>query len=228
LKMDTKSEVGLLSDVHIGLLTPKQCTFSNLVKGSYMYFHYNCDGTDDRGWGCGYRTAQTLCSWVYNQELQQGRNPSPVPSIRDIQETLVAMGDKPPHFVDTKYWIGSYEAFLTLDQLYQVACKIIHVQSGKNIVEQVDPLSRHFESIGSPLMMGGDTDASSKGILGICGNDSNTYLLVLDPHLSKPPCDAASVQMQGFCRWVSVNDFMDSSFYNFCLPLYGQSAQIKD
>ena len=23
------------------------------VKGSYKYYHYNCDGFDDVGWGCG-------------------------------------------------------------------------------------------------------------------------------------------------------------------------------
>ena len=26
-----------------------------LVSGEYDYYHYLCDGTDDRGWGCGYR-----------------------------------------------------------------------------------------------------------------------------------------------------------------------------
>jgi hypothetical protein len=31
-----------------------------LVRGSLLYYHYNCDGTTDAGWGCGYRTAQTI------------------------------------------------------------------------------------------------------------------------------------------------------------------------
>ena len=35
-----------------------------LVKGSYEYWHYGCDGFDDRGFGCGYRTLQSICSWM--------------------------------------------------------------------------------------------------------------------------------------------------------------------
>ena len=34
------------------------------VSGHYEYWHYGCDGFDDRGWGCGYRTLQTICSWI--------------------------------------------------------------------------------------------------------------------------------------------------------------------
>ena len=30
----------------------------------YEYWHYLCDGFDDRGWGCGYRTLQTIASWI--------------------------------------------------------------------------------------------------------------------------------------------------------------------
>ncbi|CAF0957870.1 unnamed protein product [Adineta ricciae] len=37
------------------------------VRGSLTFYHYKCDGHDDRGWGCGYRTLQTLCSWKINQ-----------------------------------------------------------------------------------------------------------------------------------------------------------------
>ena len=56
-----------------------------LVKGGYEYCHYLYDGTDDRGWGCGYRTLQTIISWI-----QHNINSTvTVPSIRKIQETLV-------------------------------------------------------------------------------------------------------------------------------------------
>ena len=34
------------------------------VIGPYEYWHYLCDGFDDRGWGCGYRTLQTIVSWI--------------------------------------------------------------------------------------------------------------------------------------------------------------------
>lgn len=54
-------------DVHAALDDPCPRLAVNpkvLVQGSYEYWHYGCDGLDDRGWGCGYRTLQTLCSWI--------------------------------------------------------------------------------------------------------------------------------------------------------------------
>ena len=33
----------------------------------YEYWHYLCDGFDDRGWGCGYRTLQTIASWIIDR-----------------------------------------------------------------------------------------------------------------------------------------------------------------
>ena len=33
----------------------------------YEYWHYLCDSFDDRGWGCGYRTLQTIASWIINR-----------------------------------------------------------------------------------------------------------------------------------------------------------------
>ncbi len=42
-------------------------------------------------------------------------------------------------------------------------------------------LEEHFEKFGSPVMMGGDHDASSKGILGTCASTDkkDCFLLVL-------------------------------------------------
>ena len=34
---------------------------------TYDYWHYVCDHFDDRGWGCGYRTLQTIASWIINR-----------------------------------------------------------------------------------------------------------------------------------------------------------------
>lgn len=39
-------------------------TSKTVVSGTYEYWHYGCDGLDDRGWGCGYRTLQTIASWI--------------------------------------------------------------------------------------------------------------------------------------------------------------------
>nr|CAD7263145.1 unnamed protein product [Timema shepardi] len=35
----------------------------SLVKGLYSYHHYMQDGMDDDGWGCAYRSLQTIVSW---------------------------------------------------------------------------------------------------------------------------------------------------------------------
>ena len=59
---------------------------------------------------------------------------------------------------------------LILDCLYDVPCKIIHATSSSSqgnvqhgLGSHVNSLQAHFRDIGSPVMMGGDVDASSKG-----------------------------------------------------------------
>ena len=73
---------------------------------------------------------------------------------------------------------------LILDCLYDVPCKIIHATSNSKkgnvqhgLGSHVKSLQAHFRDIGSPVMMGGDVDASSKGeILG--------YILHLVSHFN--------------------------------------------
>lgn len=33
------------------------------VQGYYAYHHYMQENFDDNGWGCAYRSLQTICSW---------------------------------------------------------------------------------------------------------------------------------------------------------------------
>ena len=57
----------LLKNVHFNLPLPfdkSKLSKIETVKGAYEYWHYGCDGFDDRGFGCGYRTLQTLLSWL--------------------------------------------------------------------------------------------------------------------------------------------------------------------
>jgi len=88
------------------------------VRGILSFYHYKCDGQDDRGWGCGYRTLQTLCSWIIN--IKEEYSTSTVPSIIKIQEILVDLEDKPPSFIKSNQWIGTCEATMVLSQLYDV------------------------------------------------------------------------------------------------------------
>ena len=63
------------------------------VKGAYGYHHYVCDGLDDRGWGCGYRTLQTIASWIANRSNNDGVDDRRVPTIPDIQKTILKLDD---------------------------------------------------------------------------------------------------------------------------------------
>jgi len=116
-------KMALLSNIHYGLEPPPLATELNLVKGNYVYYHYKCDGFNDvvflffahyiqpsyncrlsQGWGCGYRTLQTMCSWLIGQ-----KQPGKVPSIPQIQEILVQSEDKNSKFKGSTDYIGSFE-----------------------------------------------------------------------------------------------------------------------
>ena len=76
----------VLADVHLGVNIPPHCTQCCLVRGRYEYHHYGVDGFTDHGWGCGYRTLQTLASWVIINKHKH-RNCT-VPCIRKIQVSM--------------------------------------------------------------------------------------------------------------------------------------------
>lgn len=205
----------LLKNVHESLAAPESGkTF--LIQGDYDYWHYGCDGFNDRGWGCGYRTLQTICSWIINNE-NLAKN---VPNLTKIQETLVEVEDKDKSFIGSREWIGSLEVSIVLNQLYEVLSKIIHISSGKMLIDQVDNIKRHFEEFGSPIMMGGDRDCSSKCIVGLhIGNgNKSVYLLIVDPHFVGKAKSAEHLAKDRWVKWQNLNDFVDSSFYNLCLP----------
>ena len=52
--------------------------------------------------------------------LQSKKEDLPVPSLQEIQQTLVDIGDKPASFVSSREWIGSVEACLCVDQIFGV------------------------------------------------------------------------------------------------------------
>lgn len=209
----------LVKNAHDGLPQPSpDCVRCSVISGECLYYHYGCDGKDDRGWGCGYRTIQTMSSWLC---LNQPPSVScrPPPSLSEIQQTLVEIGDKPDSFLGSREWIGTFEASLVLDQLYDVPCRIVHVRYGKELDQAVEDLHNHFLTRGSPVMMGGDRDNSSKGILGVCTGKQGSYLLVMDPHYFGCPLDKNSLQRQGWVSWKPVASMDQCSFYNLCLPL---------
>jgi len=204
------------------------------VRGDYDYYHYLRDGVDDRGWGCGYRTLQTLASWILlNVEIQNSRDR--VPSISRIQETIAKLDDtKSNQFVGSKEWIGCYEMFLVLDGLFGVACRLVHCRSGGELGNHVDSIVEHLKTRGAPIPIGGDQDCSSKAIFGVRKTRSGFSFLIVDPHLAAASkngktvnesdgfgkCDDYSEAIDGkFVRWMDSNEFDHSSFYNLCFPI---------
>lgn len=120
-------------------------------KPHYLYFHYLQDGEKDDGWGCAYRSLQTLCSWF----LMQGHTTKKVPSISDIQKTLVSMGDKDAKFIGSREWIGAFEVSFVIQKELGYTCKVQYIPSGAQVATLLPIFEQHFREIGTPIMIGG-------------------------------------------------------------------------
>lgn len=121
-----------------------------LVKGKYRYYHYRQNNMDDEGWGCAYRSLQTLASWF----VLQGYTERDVPNFKEIQQCLIDIGDKPASFMNSKQWIGSTEVSFVLETLLNVTCKILYVSSGEEMSSKGPELLYHFQKNGTPIMIG--------------------------------------------------------------------------
>ena len=107
-----------------------------------------------------------------------------------------------------------------VDKVFDIPSKIIHIPKGKDITKHLPAIRNHFESLGSPIMMGGDQDASSKGVFGVASSrNGKDFLLIVDPHYyGKDLNDFNQLYKDGWVQWKPVDEFMLSSFYNLCLP----------
>jgi hypothetical protein len=185
---------------------------AHCVRGSYDYYHYMQDRFDDDGWGCAYRSLQTLCSWFRLQHYTS----APVPTHREIQACLCRIGDKPASFVGSKQWIGAIELSYVLDELLGMTCKIMTVQSGHDLPSRGRELARHFDVVGTPIMMGGGQLAYT--LLGVDYNEltGECAFLILDPHYTGGE-DVKSV-VPRWCGWKKCEDVFVREFYNLLMP----------
>ncbi|CAG9762852.1 unnamed protein product [Ceutorhynchus assimilis] len=204
---------GPLTNVHQGLKPTSNNGKLALVKGNYEYYHYCQNNMDDSGWGCAYRSLQTLASWF---KLQGYTNTS-VPTYNDIQKCLVQIGDKPSSFVGSRQWIGSTEVNFVLNSLLGVTSKILYVSSGEEMASKGPELVSHFETHGSPVMIGGGVLAHT--ILGVDYNQQTGDLkfLILDPHYTGSE-DLNTIQSKGWCGWKGCDFWDKTAYYNMCLP----------
>ncbi|PIA51486.1 hypothetical protein AQUCO_01100373v1 [Aquilegia coerulea] len=210
----------LLKDVHREV--PSSGVSGGLISwvdGSYEYYHYLHDGFDDSGWGCAYRSLQTIISWFRLQHYTS----TEVPSHREIQQALVEIGDKDPSFSGSREWIGAIELSFVLDKLLGVTCKIMNVRSGAELPEKCRELALHFETQGTPVMIGGGVLAYT--LLGVDYNEASgdCAFLILDPHYTGND-DHKKIVNGGWCGWKKAVDskgrnfFLHDKFYNLLLP----------
>ncbi|ONM32470.1 putative Ufm1-specific protease [Zea mays] len=250
-----RSGSSLLRDIHRELPSSGVSGgVMSLIDGSYEYYHYLHDGIDDNGWGCAYRSLQTIVSWYRLQQYSS----IDVPSHREIQQVLVEIGDKDPSFIGSCEWIGAIELSFVLDKLlgvsfqyyfhhvsfqsggllvyffsygityvlrlaWHVSCKVINVRSGDELPEKCRELARHFETQGTPVMIGGGVLAYT--LLGVDynGASGDCAFLILDPHYTGTD-DLKKIVNGGWCGWKKSVDskgrsfFLKDKFYNLLLP----------
>ncbi|KAG2442271.1 hypothetical protein HXX76_002358 [Chlamydomonas incerta] len=213
--------VARLRDVHVGLAAPGIGGLMELVQGHYEYCHYMQDRFNDSGWGCAYRSLQTMVSWFRLQKYTT----KPIPSHKLIQQTLVKLGDKAPSFVGSSNWIGAIELSYVLDDYLGVQCKFLTVNRGADIPSHARELAAHFATVGSPVMIGGGVLAYT--LLGVRFNESTgeAAFLILDPHYTGGE-DLKKIQQGTWVGWKQPGDsaaaggplFVEDAFYNFLLP----------
>ncbi len=167
------------------------------------------------------RSLQTIISWfVLNNYVNKK-----VPGHREIQQTLVNIGDKPATFVGSKQWIGAIEISFILDTLLDISSKVLTFNSGAEIPTKAREIAHHFETQGTPIMIGGGVLAYT--LLGIDYNESTgeCAFLILDPHYTEGE-DINKITAGAWVGWKRLGDnaaaggdlFVKSAFYNFLCP----------
>lgn len=200
-----------------------------LVRGPLRYMHYGVDGYADHGWGCGYRTVQTIMSWLVPDE-----DPRSIPEMR----RLLAEQQSDP---GARGWIGCQEAVILLDQPRgqdRVTARVVlrHVRSGAEASGLLPELAAHFAAGGGPCMVGGGGDVYSKTVVGVAlavegggcgGRRDEGALLIWDPHYSGGASRTADTLEPsrrelwdgGWVAWRPLSDALRAdSFYNMALP----------
>lgn len=198
----------------------------HMVHGSYEYAHYMQDRFDDKGWGCAYRSLQTIHSWFRRQHYTSDSTPD-----HDlIQRTLVHAKDKPASFVGSKDWIGSTELMLVFDALLGVSCKTFCIPQGVDMwtdTQWARKLCAHFDTEGTPVMIGGGVLAYT--CVGCHFNEQTGEVayLILDPHYTGAD-EVAKATSGGWVGWKRGEDakggtgglvFEKRAFYNLLAPL---------
>ena len=135
-------------------------------------------------------------------------------------------GEKKRSFVGTKDWIGSQEVGRYLEHVLNVTFKIIFVRTGEELGSIAREVAKHFETQGTPIMIGGGALAFT--IVGVAWNEQSgaTEYLILDPHYTGEDnldiIQGRVVMLEGYkatpCGWRGIDTFSQKDFYSLCCP----------
>ena len=200
-----------------------------LVQGSYEYFHYMMwtgagqkkEKYDDCGWGCAYRSLQSIISWF----RLQGYTSLPNPTHYEIQKVLVDhCGQDAKQLLGKKMWLGSQDLGYYLDHMLGVTCVTEIFHSGDDVPGGGRKLLHHFQTQGTPVMIGGGELAFT--LLGVDFDERTGGIryLIMDPHYQGAD-ELSSIQPK-WVGWKSGDSlthlntklFKADTFYSFCLP----------
>jgi hypothetical protein len=128
------------------------------------------------------------------------------------------LGDKPKEFIGSSKWIGSMEIGFCLNEMLNVDSRIISVSRGSELAEKARELEYHFESEGTPIMIGGGVLAHT--IIGVDFDEltGEVNYLILDPHYTGGE-DIKTITSKGWVSWKEIKFWNENSFYNLCCPL---------
>eukprot|EP00965_Chrysotila_dentata_P251142 6209863-Pleurochrysis_carterae.AAC.3 len=163
-------------------LLPPDTNTANMVEGVHLlqgelrYYHYGLQGFADHGWGCGYRTIQSILSWLAPSEL-----PLTIPKMQALLRETNGSS-----FFGSRSWVGVTDAVQILDSIHDATVIVRTLKSGREAMSLLPELITHFDLGGGPVMIGGGSDVYSKTVVGVSeGLDARTAsLLIWDPHYS--------------------------------------------
>ncbi|GAB5353867.1 hypothetical protein AAMO2058_000071000 [Amorphochlora amoebiformis] len=145
------------------------------------FWYYNCKDEIDRGWGCTYRVIQTIFDNLKRQKRLH--LDVPMPTLRNIQETLANLPGYDNTIVGSKRWLEPPDTnrfFRTYsidgyDSTYETK-----TFQQKSVVISI--LTHHFQTLQTPIMT--DDKMKTMAVMGI-GKDKegNYYVLIFDPHI---------------------------------------------
>ena len=101
---------------------------------------------------------------------------SKVPSIPEIQATLVKMGDKKEKFLGSRDWIGAFEVSFVIQKEIGFACNIKYIPIGDQVISLLSDFKHHFQTVGTPIMIGGGVLAYTLIGKGLYWRNSEQYL----------------------------------------------------